>query len=309
MRVARPDSTLDQAGCRPRRSVLYVPGANSRALEKAPALDADGWILDLEDAVAPDAKEAARAAVARVLGGVLEGALGGALGGGFPREVAVRINAHGTPWRAADLAVAATADAVVLPKVRRAADVADASAELDRLGSAARLWLMVETPGAVLDLPALVGGSERVEVLVMGNNDLAAALRLPPEDARTGLVTSLSRTVLVARDTGCEVLDGVFDALADPEGLQAECRHGRALGFDGKTVIHPAQIAIANEMFGPGAAEVAAARSLVVRWGDATGGVIQHEGRIAEQLHVDAARRTLAIHAAISARSQAATEG
>ena len=295
MNHAAPDSHLDPADWIPRRSILYVPGANDRALAKAGALDADGWILDLQDAVAPAAKESARAAVDR------------ALGAGFPREVAVRVNANGTPWYSADLAVAAAADAVVLPMVGRAADVAEASAALDRLGSSARLWLMVETPGAVLDLPALVGASDRVAVLVMGTNDLAAALRLPADDARTGLVTSLARTVLVARDTGCEVLDGVFGVLTDQQGLEAECRHGRTLGFDGKTLIHPAQIAVANEVFGPSAAQVATARSLVSAWEDGAGGVIVHDGRIAEQLHVDAARRILGVHAAAVSRKPSGT--
>lgn len=297
MGAARAVSTYAQGLCRPRRSVLYVPGANARALAKAPTLDADGWILDLEDSVAPGAKESARAAVAR------------ALGEGFPREVAVRINASSTPWRAADLAAAASADAVVLPKVASADEVAEVAAELDRLGSSARLWLMVETPGAVLDLPALVGGSDRVAVLVMGNNDLAATLRLPADAARTGLVTSMSRTVLVARDTGCEVLDGVFGAPADLPGFEAECRHGRALGFDGKTLIHPAQIAVASEVFGPGEEEVAAARSLVAAWEEGAEGVIVHDGRIAEQLHVDAARRILDVHTAIAARGRAVAGG
>lgn len=282
---------------RPRRSVLYVPGSNERALAKAGSLDADAWILDLEDAVAPEAKDAARGAVAA------------ALDQGFPREVAVRVNAVGTPWREADLRVAAAADAVVLPKIERPDDVAEAAEALDRLGSAARLWLMVETPGAVLNLPSLVGGSDRVAVLVLGTNDLGAALRLPADPTRVGLVTSLSRTVLVARDTGCEVIDGVFGSLTDPAGLAAECRHGRALGFDGKTLIHPGQIAAANEIYGPSAEEVAAARSLIAAWGAGSSGVIVHEGRIAEQLHVDAARRILDVHTAIAARGRAVPGG
>jgi len=294
---ARTVATHAQGRCRPRRSVLYVPGANARALAKAPELDADGWILDLEDAVAPDAKESARGLVAE------------ALDHGFPREVAVRVNAPGTPWHAEDLAVAAAADAVVLPKVERAGDVAGVAESLDRLGSTAQLWLMVETPGAVLDLPSLVGGSGRVTVLVMGTNDLAAALRLPADPTRAGLLTSLSRTVLVARDTGCEVIDGVFGSVADPAGLATECHQGRAFGFDGKTLIHPGQIAAANQIYGPSPQEVDAARSLVAAWGAGSGGVIVHEGRLAEQLHVDAAQRILDVHTAISARGRAVSGG
>ncbi|MGL5809141.1 MAG: HpcH/HpaI aldolase/citrate lyase family protein [Nocardioides sp.] len=274
----------------PRRSVLYVPGSNLRALAKAASLPADALILDLEDAVAPSAKAAAREAVAATLAEEFDN-----------RRIAVRINAGGTPWQADDLAAAAGAPALLLPKATTPADVAEADGALAAAGSGARLWLMVETPGAVLELPALVGASDRVEVLVMGTQDLATALRLPADPTRAGLATAMARTVLVARDTGCDVIDGVFTSLTDTAGFEAECRHGRALGFDGKTVIHPGQIETANRVFGPSGEDLLSAERLVAAWdergddGHPATGVIVHEGRMIERLHVEEARRRLAL--------------
>jgi citrate lyase subunit beta/citryl-CoA lyase len=278
---------------RPRRSTLYVPGSNHRALARAPSLPADAFILDLEDAVLPEHKVTAREAVAAV---VHSGAFG-------PREVAIRCNPPDSTWGVADLRAAAAsgAHAAVLPKVATATEVARASAVLDAADQGGRvsLWLMAETPTALLDLRLLIGASARVEVVVLGTADLGLALRLPPGDSRTALVPHLARAILEARASGVDILDGVYPQLADSAGLRAECAEGRALGFDGKTLIHPGQIAVANEIFGVAPEEAAAAERLIAAWSAAAeqGGsaVAVVNGRMVERLHVEQAERRLAL--------------
>lgn len=283
------------AEIRPRRSVLYVPGSNARALDKARGLGADAVIFDLEDAVAPDVKDAARLAVTDSI----------AAGGYGRRELVVRVNGPGTPWHAADVAAVAGShvDALLLPKVSSATDVAGVVDRLDAAGAGAslRLWIMAETPQCVQHIESITLGHERLAVVVMGNEDLAAALRLGSDPARRGLVAAMSRCVLAARSAGLDILDGVFTDLADAEGFRGVCEQGRALGFDGKTLIHPGQINIANVVFGVSEEEVSEARKIVSAWDEAAAsdpGVIVVDGRMIEPLHVDAARRALALHAA-----------
>ncbi len=278
---------MPETSYRPRRSVLYVPGSNPRALAKAPWLDCDAVILDLEDAVAHADKDAARDLACLSV----EASAG--------REVVLRVNGPGTPWYAADLAAAAEAgpDAVLVPKVSSAADVAQVARDLDR--EDLPLWVMLETPSSILQAPE-IAASPHVTVLVMGTNDLAAELRV---ESRAALLTSLSLGVLAARATGVDILDGVFNQIGDEAGFLAECEQGRQFGFDGKTLIHPGQIAGANSLFGPTADAIAEAEGIVAAWGSGNAGVVLHNGRIIEQLHVDSARRTLSIAAAIAARS------
>ncbi|MEO8225195.1 MAG: CoA ester lyase [Gammaproteobacteria bacterium] len=282
-----PESSL-----RLRRSALYVPGSNARALAKAATLPADVLILDLEDAVLPEAKVAARDGV-RAL--VEAGAFG-------QREVIVRINGPETPWGPDDLRAAAGcgADGILLPKVEHATTVTGVARSLEQLGAAGnlRLWVMAETPRGVLGMAAITGASPRLAAVVVGTADLAKALRLPGSPGREGLQTALEQCVLAARASGLDILDGVFADLADNAGFLAECRQGRLLGFDGKTVIHPGQISPANEAFGVSADEARAAAELIAGWEAAGAGVALVNGRMVERLHVDEARRRLALHRA-----------
>ena len=275
------------AEVRPRRSVLYVPASNARALAKAPWLPCDAVILDLEDAVAPADKESARGFACLSVPAFLG------------REVAIRVNGVGTQWYAEDLAAAREAEptAVVVPKVSSAADVHRVIEDLDAPDIA--LWVMLETPSAILNATSIASASPSVKVLVMGTNDLAAELRV---ESRIALLTSLSLSVLAARAADKDVLDGVFNGLDDDLGFLAECREGRELGFDGKTLIHPGQIAVANDVFAPSVEAVAEARGVVEAWGTGSEAVVVHNGRIIEELHVNAARRTLAIHRGDSGR-------
>ncbi len=285
---------------RPRRSLLFMPGANSRALEKARELPADGLIFDLEDAVAPDAKPAARNAVAAAL----------AQAGYGKRELVLRVNALDTEWGADDLRAAARMplDAVLLPKVENAGRVSDTAAALDGAGAPAGLavWCMIETPRGVL-AAADIAAVPRVTALVMGTSDLTkdlGALTLPD---RLPLLTSLQLVLLAARAHGLTALDGVHLDLADEAGFAAVCTQGRALGFDGKTLIHPKQIAPANAAFAPGADEVAQARKIIAAHEAALAagkGIVVVDGRLIENLHVEAARRTLVLAAAIAAMPQ-----
>lgn len=275
-----------------RRSVLYVPGSNARALDKAASLPADALILDLEDAVLPAAKLTAREAVMRTVGGRPYGR----------REVIVRINGPDTPWGTDDLRAAACsgADAILLPKVDSADTVADAAQLLERQGAPAsqRLWVMAETPRGILEIASIATASPRLAVIIMGTADLSRALRLADSPGRAGLLTALGQCVLAARASGVDILDGVFADLADAAGFLAECRQGRALGFDGKTVIHPGQISPANDVFGVSTAEADAAAELVSGWEAAGAGVAVVNGRMVERLHVDEARRRLALYRA-----------
>lgn len=284
---------------RPRRSVLFLPGSNPRALEKARALPVDGLIFDLEDAVAPDMKENARAAVAAAL----------TAGGYAPRERVLRVNPLDSAWGQADLAAAATLpiDAVLLPKIENADRVRLAVDLLDKLGAPPELsvWCMVETPLGVLAAPQIAAASPRIGALVSGTSDLAADLHARHTPDRLALLPALGLILLAARAHGRAALDGVSLDLDDAEGFAAVCRQGRTLGFDGKTLIHPAQIAPANAAFAPDPDDVARARRLVNAYEAATAsgkGAVRFEGRLIEALHVAEARRTLALAEAIAAR-------
>ncbi len=284
---------------RPRRSVLYVPGSNARALEKARALPADAVILDLEDAVAPAAKAAARAAVVEAL----------AADGWGERERVVRVNAASTPWGDEDLFAAADAcpDAVLLPKVESAADVVRAERALERVAAPASiaLWCMIETPRGVLAAPQIAAASPRLAALVAGTSDLVKDLRARHTPGRAEVLTSLALIVLAARAHGLAALDGVHLDLSDDAGFEAACRQGRDLGFDGKTLIHPRTIAAANRIFAPSPDEVADARRVVDAHAQAVAagqGVVVLDGRLVEALHVEAARRLLALAEAVEAR-------
>jgi citrate lyase subunit beta/citryl-CoA lyase len=284
---------------RPRRSVLYVPGSNARALEKARSLGVDGLILDLEDAVAPSAKEEAR----RVLGAVLAG-----VGFGH-REVAVRVNGPATPWGAEDLAFAARcgADAVVLPKVESADEVRAAERALEAAGAppGLALWCMIETPRGVLAAPQIAAASPRLAVLVMGTSDLVKDLRARHTPARTEVLYALGAVLVAARASGLAALDGVHLDLSDDAGFEGACLQGRDLGFDGKTLIHPKTVEVANRVFAPTDAELADAMRIIAAHAEAEAagrGVVVVDGRLVEALHVEMARRVVALAHAIATR-------
>jgi citrate lyase subunit beta / citryl-CoA lyase len=281
---------------RPRRSVLFMPGSNPRALDKARGLPADVLIFDFEDAVAPAVKVEARAAVAEAL-------TAGGYGG---RELIVRINPLDGPWGEADLAVAAglPIDAVLLPKVESAEEVLRAAAALDTLPAAESLalWCMLETPRGILAASA-IAASSRVAALVAGTSDLTEELHALHTADRAPLATALGLLLLAARAYGLAALDGVHLDLADDGGFASACAQGRAMGFDGKTVIHPKQIAAANAAFAPSPAEVAWSRRVLAAHAEAEArgaGVTLLDGRLIEKLHVADARRVLAIAGAIT---------
>lgn len=284
---------------RPRRSVLYMPGANARALDKARTLDADALILDLEDAVAPDAKELARAQVASAL---REGGFG-------RRECIVRVNALDTPWGLDDVrAIAqAGADAVLLPKVESAAQLAALGEALDAAGAPSDLplWAMAETPLGFLRLDAIAGGHARLAAIVVGTSDLVKDLHARHTPARHETLLARSLAVMAARAHGLAVLDGVHLDLNDDAGLQDACRQGRDQGFDGKTLIHPRQIAAANAAFAPTPEELDGARKRLDAWqaAQAAGkGVAVVDGALVENLHAREAERLLALAAAIETK-------
>jgi citrate lyase subunit beta/citryl-CoA lyase len=277
---------------RPRRSVLYMPGANARALEKAKTLDADALILDLEDSVAPDAKAEARQ---RVVEAVKAGGYG-------RRELAIRINGLDTPWGIDDMtaSAAAGADAILVPKVSTGADVTRA---VDLMGqSRAALWVMMETPLAMLNAGVIAGADPRLTCLVLGTNDLVKETRARASGARFALIPMLTTCVLAARAYGLDVIDGVFNDFKNEEGLRGECEQGRDLGMDGKTLIHPGQIATCNEVFSPDAGEIAWSRRIIEAFAlpeNAAKGVITIDGKMVERLHRDMAERVVAIAEAI----------
>ncbi len=284
---------------RPRRSVLYVPGSNARAVEKARGLPADAIILDLEDAVAPAAKEEAR----RTVGAAL------AAGGFGHREVALRVNGPATPWGADDLAFAARAgaDAVVLPKVEFPGEVRDAEEALVAAGAppALALWCMIETPRGVLAAPAIAGATPRRAALVMGTSDLVKDLGARHTPGRAEVLVALGTVLLAARAHGLAALDGVHLDLADDAGFEAACRQGRDLGFDGKTLVHPRTIEAANRAFAPTEAELADARRIIAAHAEAEAagrGVVVVDGRLVEALHVEAARRLVELAEAVASR-------
>ncbi|MCB5908621.1 CoA ester lyase [Streptomyces sp. SF28] len=276
-----------------------MPGANARALEKARSLPADALILDLEDAVAPDAKAEARQRVAAAA----------ASGDYGHREVTIRVNGPGTPWHADDLRAAAEAgpDAVVVPKVDSAATVRDVERALEAAGAPDRtaIWAMVETPRAMLDARAVAAASERLTVLVMGTNDLAKELHAEHVPGRAPLLTGLSLALLAARESGRAILDGVYNDVRDLAGFEAECVQGRQFGFDGKTLIHPAQIGPCNEAFAPSPAQIERSRRIIDAFDEAARegrGVVTVDGRMIENLHVEDARRILALAEAVAER-------
>jgi citrate lyase subunit beta / citryl-CoA lyase len=282
---------------RPRRSVLYMPSSNERALEKARTLPVDGLILDLEDAVAPDHKAAAR-----------ENACAAARSGDYgQREVTIRINASGTQWHEDDLVAACAAgpDGIVVPKVDSPEEVLGLVAAMERHGAPGhtRLWAMVETPRAVLAVGEIASASPRLAALVIGTNDLVKELGARHVPGRAPLLTALSLALLAARRSGVAILDGVFNDVVDLDGFTAECRQGRDLGFDGKTLIHPGQVEPCNAVFAPSAQEVQEAHDIVAAWDAGAGtGVVTHRGRMVEHLHVEIARQVIATDAAIRAR-------
>ncbi len=293
------------ATARPRRSVLYMPGSNARALEKAKSLPADALILDLEDAVAPGAKDAARSQVAAAV----------RAGGYAPREVIIRVNGLATPWGHADLAATATADAdgVLLPKVESADAVRQALAVLDAAGAPAdlALWCMLETPRGILQAAEIAAASPRLGGLVMGTSDLAKELHAAHTPLRLPLLTALGLCLLAARAQDLAILDGVFLDLQDEAGFEAACRQGAELGFDGKTLIHPKQIGPANRAFALSAAEVATARRIIEAHEAARAkgqGVVLVDGRLIEALHVVEARRQVQLADAIAAMGAAAAD-
>jgi citrate lyase subunit beta/citryl-CoA lyase len=273
-----------------------MPASNERALEKARTIPCDALILDLEDAVAPDAKPAARSAACAA-------AASGRYG---RREVTIRVNGADTEWHDDDLAAACAAgpDGIVVPKVSSADEVRTL---VDAMGSygapdSTALWVMVETPRAMLHAEEIAAASDRLTVLVMGTNDLAKELSAEHVPGRAPLLTALSLALLAARATGTAILDGVYNDVQDTDGFLAECRQGRELGFDGKTLVHPGQVEGANAAFAPSEQAVEDARGVLRAWEDGSGsGVVTYRGRMVEALHVDSARRTLALHEAIHA--------
>ncbi len=282
---------------RPRRSVLYMPGANERALEKARTLPADALILDLEDAVAPDAKLDARDRVCAAANSDGYGA----------REIAIRVNGLDTEWHADDIRAAAAAgpDAILVPKVNSAADVHAIEAALEAADAADRvsIWAMLETPVAVLHAEEITSASERLTVLVMGTNDLAKELHAEQVPGRLPLVHGLSACLLAARLAGKVIVDGVYNDIKDEAGFEAECVQGRQLGFDGKTLIHPSQLEPCNRVFAPSEDEITQARRIILAFEEAEAdgrGVVTVDGRMVENLHVDNARRALALADAIA---------
>lgn len=289
---------------RPRRSVLYMPGSNARAVEKARTLPADGIIIDLEDAVAPDAKEAARQQVTDAV-----------KAGGFgAREVFIRVNGIDTQWHAEDLSAAAQAapDAILIPKISSPGQLEMIGQRLLDMGTnlRTRIWAMIETPAGIINVNAIAAAAAdsetRLDGFVLGTNDIAkeTGARLIP--GRAPMLPWLSACILAARAYGIAVLDGVYNDLSDAEGFAAECRAGRDLGFDGKTLIHPNQIAPCNAAFSPSAEDVAQARKIIAAFEQPENrgrGVVSLDGRMVERMHADIARKTVAIADAIAKAS------
>jgi citrate lyase subunit beta/citryl-CoA lyase len=281
---------------RPRRSVLYMPGSNARALEKARALPADALILDLEDAVAPDAKDLARMQVCDAVQ---------ARGFG-KREVIIRINGLSTPWGEADLAAAADAhpDAILVPKISSARELNLIEAKLGAADAAIAVWAMVETPAAILSIAAIAAAGGRLACFVMGTNDLVKEIRGQHTPDRMNLAAALSLSVLAARANGIAVIDGVYNDIQNAEGFKATCEQARAFGFDGKTLIHPSQVEACNAVFAPSADDVEAARKVIAAFElpeNKGKGAIKLDGRMVELLHAEIARGTVAMADAIAA--------
>ncbi len=280
---------------RPRRSVLYVPGANARALDKAKSLPADVLILDLEDAVAPDAKVEAREKIRIAVGDEAYG----------HREVLIRINGLDTEWGQDDLAIAASAgiDGVLVPKVSRADDILAVDRLLSEKGASPDLglWAMIETSLAILNINEIAETSAQTRLtgLVMGTNDLAREYRAVPTLDRSAFIVSLSLMLAAARAYGLAAIDGVYNDIGNEEGLASECGQGRVLGFDGKTLIHPAQIETANRVFAPTETEVSHALAVIKAFAlpeNQGKGVISLDGQMVELLHLEQAERLVAVN-------------
>ena len=292
----------DTNAIKPRRSVLYMPGSNKRALEKARTLPADALIMDLEDSVAPDAKTTARE---NVIAAIQANDYG-------DRELVIRINALHTPWGKEDLIAAATAsaDAVLVPKIDDAAELNKVVDLLQINGAPKHLkvWAMAETPLAMININSIARADARLSVLVMGTSDLAKALRIPADRDRSGLRAALSACVLAARAYGIDILDGVHTDLADSDGFQKACEQARILGFDGKTLIHPSQIEVANTIFGVAEEQLAHASEIIAAWDAAAAqglGIAVLNGQMIEKLHADQARRLRALNAATNRNQRA----
>ena len=282
---------------RPRRSVLYMPGANTRALEKAKSLPADSLILDLEDAVAPDAKAQARENIRAAL-----------VTGFGHREAVVRINGLNTQWGLDDLKAFADtkADAILLPKVESASQIREVASLLKQFNpaSAMKIWAMIETPLAIFKLPEIASSHPMLEALVLGTSDLVKDLHARHTPNRVESQTALSLSVLAARAHQLCVLDGVHLSLDDEGGLRQSCIQGRDMGFDGKTLIHPSQIALANQIFGPSPEEIDEARQRITAYEAAISsgaGIAVLNGKLVEELHIQDAKRILALANAIEA--------
>lgn len=287
---------------RPRRSVLFMPGSNARAIAKARTLPADGIILDLEDSVAPDAKAGARAQIAQE---VAAGGFGG-------RELIIRVNHLQSPWWQDDLAMAAVArpDAILVPKILGPDDIDLIARKLDELKAdpALRVWVMIETPLAVVRIDAIAARaadvSSRLNAFVVGPNDIALETRMRMLPGRATMVPMFASIILAARAYGVEILDGPYSDFSNPAGFAEECAQARDLGFDGKTLIHPSQIDAANATFTPPAEELARARAIIAAFElpeNAGKGAIRFEGQMVERLHAEMARRTIAMSEAIAA--------
>lgn len=285
---------------RPRRSVLYMPGANERAMEKAKTLPADSLILDLEDSVAPEVKATARDSVCAAVKG----------GGYGRRELVIRVNAIETFWGMDDLRAAASAapDAILVPKVSQPGDIVTVAKVLGSIGAQpkTRLWAMMETPSSILNVREIAAlGADpdnRLGCLVMGTNDLLKESRARALHNRIAVVPWLAMAIVAARAYGLDILDGVYNDYRDEAGFRAECEHGRTLGMDGKTLIHPSQVAPCNEVFSPTEEEVTWSRAIIKAFEQPENvhkGVITVEGKMVERLHLVQARRTVAIAEAI----------
>lgn len=285
------------AAVRPRRSVLYMPGSKTRALEKGKTIAADALILDLEDAVAPDEKPAARETVAAAVRG----------GGYGRRELAIRINGLDTQWGLDDLKAAAAAgpDAVLLPKVNAPQQIEEVEGLLAKYGAPEKtqIWAMIETPRGVLHAEAIAASTPRLDCFIMGTNDLLKELGAQETPDRAPLLTSLSLALLAARAYGVGIVDGVYNAFEDVDGFRAACAQSKAFGFDGRTLIHPKQVDVANDLFAPSEAELDLARRQVAAYEDAIAkgeAVAVVDGKIVENLHVETAQRVIAMAEAIA---------
>jgi citrate lyase subunit beta/citryl-CoA lyase len=281
---------------RPRRSVLYMPASNAKAIDKARTLDCDGVILDLEDAVAPDAKETARAQAVEAV-----------KAGGFGRrEVVIRVNGLDTPWGDDDLraAVEAGPDAILVPKVNDSADVARYDGRIARAPEKTRLWAMIETCRCLFHLDGIGSAAKtsRLDCLVMGTNDLAKEMGARITPGREPFLAALGLSVAAARANGLSIMDGVYNGIDDAAGFEAICEQGLAFGFDGKTLIHPSQVEPCNRVFTPSETEVAYALAVIAAYAlpeNAAKGAIRVEGRMAERLHLAQAEKLVAVARAV----------